>query len=571
MPESNRTIGHKSRRNLSKRHGRDLIAESDLSKNLSTEKMEVAEKVLDIFLDDSGHGKLAMGPVFVERLLHHFDLMPDRYATDLCPAHTSDMLKQMEITDDVRATGWPAVFCRTVALAKTEGVVFTEEDVADASFTANDHGSSGHDHGAKRDTSAGSCRHREALDEFVTLPSFHSGRHFLLQALARKAPPSDSSQQGASGAEASGGNAGAPAATESAPCQVYEAFLCYQSGIDIHEHEQVLQGVHTVLKQRSLLPLHQLAFETSDHCRLAIVLFSGSLQEFKQLEGDMLEAVSKVVRLPAASASSSTLLASELLRAPSGVLLEEELENQDSLGEGEHMVLVDAMTHHSVGEPMSPMVLSPDNATPVEIRQRLAMGSYGILYKGTYGDREVAVKVLRKEVAKEEMVPFRAEAALMQELKHPNVLEFIGAVLKPPRMFLVTEYVAGGSVYDVIHKQHKRITMPMLLQIALDTARGMAYMNANGIMHRDLKTGNLLITDSKVTKIADFGFARHLSEVDIMTAEVGSYLWMAPEVRIHDSWRLVGGARHMFPALVCRSVCDQGSRECCCTGAWLSR
>eukprot|EP00899_Mesostigma_viride_P024285 jgi/Mesvir1/5040/Mv02244-RA.1 len=199
-------------------------------------------------------------------------------------------------------------------------------------------------------------------------------------------------------------------------------------------------------------------------------------------------------------------------------------------GEGDLRASVDSGTsvYSADGVSLTPITLLPDEDTPVVLDKKLATAAYGILYKGRYGSRDVTIKVISKEVPPEEMPLFRAEVALMQKRKHRNLLEFIGAKIKPPRVLLLSEYISGGSIHDRLHKHHKQISTPLLLQIALDTARGMAYMHNNNILHCSLKTGNLLLTENKLTKIADFGFIRLLSGEEGTSADVGA--WTAPEV-----------------------------------------
>jgi serine/threonine protein kinase len=88
----------------------------------------------------------------------------------------------------------------------------------------------------------------------------------------------------------------------------------------------------------------------------------------------------------------------------------------------------------------------------------------------------------------------------------------------------------GGNLYDFLHKQNNTLQLPVILRIAIGISKGMDYLHQNNIIHRDLKTANLLIGNDQVVKIADFGVSRHRSQEGDMTAETGTYRWMAPEV-----------------------------------------
>ncbi|VVB04668.1 unnamed protein product [Arabis nemorensis] len=89
--------------------------------------------------------------------------------------------------------------------------------------------------------------------------------------------------------------------------------------------------------------------------------------------------------------------------------------------------------------------------------------------------------------------------------------------------------MARGSIYDFLHKQKGVFKLQSLLKVALDVSKGMNYLHQNNIIHRDLKTANLLMDEHEVVKVADFGVARVQTQSGVMTAEIGTYRWMAPE------------------------------------------
>ncbi|CAN6344490.1 unnamed protein product [Urochloa humidicola] len=167
----------------------------------------------------------------------------------------------------------------------------------------------------------------------------------------------------------------------------------------------------------------------------------------------------------------------------------------------------------------------------------IASGSCGDLYHGTYLGEDVAVKVLRAEhLNKNVWNEFTQEVYILREVQHTNVVRFIGACTKPPQFCIITEYMSGGSLYDFVHKQHNVLNLTTLLKFAVDVCRGMCYLHERGIIHRDLKTANLLMDKDHVVKVADFGVARFQDQGGIMTAETGTYRWMAPEVINHQPY-----------------------------------
>ncbi|XP_009408199.2 serine/threonine-protein kinase STY46 isoform X1 [Musa acuminata AAA Group] len=168
---------------------------------------------------------------------------------------------------------------------------------------------------------------------------------------------------------------------------------------------------------------------------------------------------------------------------------------------------------------------------------KVASGSYGDLYRGTYCSQDVAIKILKPERVNVDMQrEFAQEVFIMRKVRHKNVVQFIGACTKPPSLCIVTEFMSGGSVYDFLHKQKGVFKLPALLRVAIDVSKGMNYLHQNNIIHRDLKAANLLMDENEVVKVADFGVARVKAESGVMTAETGTYRWMAPEVIEHKPY-----------------------------------
>ncbi|OIW12747.1 hypothetical protein TanjilG_24680 [Lupinus angustifolius] len=119
---------------------------------------------------------------------------------------------------------------------------------------------------------------------------------------------------------------------------------------------------------------------------------------------------------------------------------------------------------------------------------------------GSYSElQEVAIKVLKPEhVSSDLQREFAQEVYIMRKVRHKNVVQFIGACTKPPRLCIVTEFMSGGSVYDYLHKQKGCFKFPTLLRVANDVSKGMNYLHQHNIIHRDLKGANLLMDENSV-------------------------------------------------------------------------
>uniref|UniRef100_A0A0C9QN92 TSA: Wollemia nobilis Ref_Wollemi_Transcript_18873_2621 transcribed RNA sequence n=1 Tax=Wollemia nobilis TaxID=56998 RepID=A0A0C9QN92_9CONI len=166
---------------------------------------------------------------------------------------------------------------------------------------------------------------------------------------------------------------------------------------------------------------------------------------------------------------------------------------------------------------------------------KIGEGAHAKVYEGKYKDKNVAIKIIQPADAPEEMAKrearFAREVSLLSRVQHKNLVKFIGAC-KESVMVVVTELLLGGSLRKyMMNLRPKSLDLNLALTFALDIARVMECLHRNGIIHRDLKPDNLLLTeDKKKVKLADFGLAREETLTEMMTAETGTYRWMAPEL-----------------------------------------
>ncbi|KAK4795396.1 hypothetical protein SAY86_013390 [Trapa natans] len=168
---------------------------------------------------------------------------------------------------------------------------------------------------------------------------------------------------------------------------------------------------------------------------------------------------------------------------------------------------------------------------------KVASGSYGDLYRGIYRSQDVAIKVLKPERVDADLQrEFAQEVFIMRKVRHRNVVQFIGACTKLPSLCIVTEFMSEGSIYDFLHKHKGVFKLSTLLKVAIDVSKGINYLHENNIIHRDLKAANILMDENEVAKVADFGVARVKAQSGVMTAETGTYRWMAPEVLSSFLW-----------------------------------
>ncbi|KAJ7538882.1 hypothetical protein O6H91_11G067300 [Diphasiastrum complanatum] len=161
-------------------------------------------------------------------------------------------------------------------------------------------------------------------------------------------------------------------------------------------------------------------------------------------------------------------------------------------------------------------------------------GSCATVYHGVWNGSDVAVKVFTEQDHSGELLnDFKKEVALMRRLRHPNVLLYMGAITSPERLGIVTEFLPRGSLFRLLHRHTPGMDWKRRLRMALDVARGMNYLHhfTPPIVHRDLKSSNLLVDRNWTVKVGDFGLSR-LKHGTFLTAKsgMGTPQWMAPEV-----------------------------------------
>lgn len=168
--------------------------------------------------------------------------------------------------------------------------------------------------------------------------------------------------------------------------------------------------------------------------------------------------------------------------------------------------------------------------------RKIGAGSFATVYEGTYFGTQVAIKKLHMSgIAADTMKAFQSECDIMMEFRHPNIVLFMGSCNKPPSLLLVAELLTNGSLYDIYHANSKPSDntkhVQFVVRVALDMVRGIAYLHNHTppVLHRDLKSPNVMLDDKLTAKIGDFGFAKMKDDMKTMSL-CGSPLWVAPEV-----------------------------------------
>ena len=166
---------------------------------------------------------------------------------------------------------------------------------------------------------------------------------------------------------------------------------------------------------------------------------------------------------------------------------------------------------------------------------KIGEGGFGIVYKGTYRFGPAAIKQLQIDnLSPEAEEEFNKEANIMAQLHHPHIVHFYGYCSVPK--CLVMEYMPKGSLFKVLHSKEP-LDWTIRIKIAAEIASGLAFLHSSNILHRDIKSLNVLLDAQMGAKLTDFGLSQVKNETKSKTSAtrthqdtVGTVQWMAPEL-----------------------------------------
>ncbi|KAL6074281.1 putative serine/threonine-protein kinase PBL7 [Balamuthia mandrillaris] len=175
----------------------------------------------------------------------------------------------------------------------------------------------------------------------------------------------------------------------------------------------------------------------------------------------------------------------------------------------------------------------------LEFLENIGKGNFGEVWKGTYLGLDVAIKRLyfvdddfmQKYIAR--------EMATLTGLFHPHIVQLMGLCVNSQDVYIVTEFINGGDLRGLLKDRSQPLSWGQRLGFARDIALALNYLHHKNVMHRDIKSKNLLIGDNYKVKVCDFGLARtgpNSEEERRYVTTVGTHEWMAPEVAMQQPY-----------------------------------
>ena len=179
-------------------------------------------------------------------------------------------------------------------------------------------------------------------------------------------------------------------------------------------------------------------------------------------------------------------------------------------------------------------ILSPDE---LEVLEEVGRGGFGVVYRGVVKNtrQEVAIKQIDLENDQADIFEINKEIQIISQCRLSQITQYYGCFVKGYKLWVIMEYVDGGSLFEILKSGSIRNERIILLLVK-DILEAIMYLHGQGKIHRDLKSQNILLNRRGEVKITDFGVSTQLSSnFSYRKTTVGTPYWMAPEVILNHS------------------------------------
>jgi len=181
---------------------------------------------------------------------------------------------------------------------------------------------------------------------------------------------------------------------------------------------------------------------------------------------------------------------------------------------------------------MTEKYVSPQNPKELfKIIEKSGKGGFGRVYLArenkSKGQSKIAIKRMPHTTKKEMKTNFR-EVQFLSAIKNANIVKYVKCFQTKDELWMVMEFMEGGSLKEAGNSH--QFNESQIAYIASECLQALAYLHENGLVHRDLKPGNIMLTVSGVVKLIDFGLCEEIKRVVDAPRMVGSPYWMPPEI-----------------------------------------
>ncbi|KAF5727146.1 serine/threonine-protein kinase 4 B isoform X2 [Tripterygium wilfordii] len=207
--------------------------------------------------------------------------------------------------------------------------------------------------------------------------------------------------------------------------------------------------------------------------------------------------------------------------------------SSSSSSQGEDAKQKQQLTSKMSSSSIPESITREDPNTKYELLNELGKGSYGSVYKARdiRTSEMVAIKIISLSEGEDGYEEIRGEIEMLQQCSHPNVVRYLGSYQGEEYLWIVMEYCGGGSVADLMYVTEEPLEEPQIAYICREALKGLAYLHTIFKVHRDIKGGNILLTEQGEVKLGDFGVAAQLTRtMSKRNTFIGTPHWMAPEV-----------------------------------------